>query len=130
MKEISVFMKALADGLKTMAQGIESFAEKVENFETEAPSSSGEKEKEKETKKRGRPPGGGQAKSRGEVRDTSKNAMNRIYKTICNSPDGISSKDLRQKTGYDPKSIHNIVYRLKQEGKIASKRKGFYVKAD
>jgi hypothetical protein len=33
-----------------------------------------------------------------------------------------------QKTGYDAKKIHNLVYKLKKQGKIKSETKGVYVK--
>jgi hypothetical protein len=34
-----------------------------------------------------------------------------------------------QKTGYENKKIHNLVYKLKKQGKIKSETKGVYVKA-
>jgi hypothetical protein len=34
-----------------------------------------------------------------------------------------------QKTGYENKKIHNLVHKLKKQGKIKSETKGVYVKA-
>jgi predicted nucleic acid-binding protein len=35
---------------------------------------------------------------------------------------------IKQKTGYDNKKIHNLVYKLKKQGKIKSETKGIYIK--
>ena len=34
-----------------------------------------------------------------------------------------------KKTGFSEKQIHNIVYKLKKQGKVKSEGKGVYVKA-
>jgi hypothetical protein len=34
----------------------------------------------------------------------------------------------KQKTGYDNKKIHNLVYKLKKQGRIKSEIKGVYEK--
>jgi hypothetical protein len=36
---------------------------------------------------------------------------------------------LMEKTGYDQKKIANLVYKLKNQGKIKSVKKGVYLKA-
>ena len=42
---------------------------------------------------------------------------------------GANMATIKQKTGYDNKKIHNLVYKLKQQGEIISETKGVYVKA-
>ena len=42
---------------------------------------------------------------------------------------GISAAALRKKTGFDDNKIRGIVFRLKQQGKIKSGGRGFYLKA-
>jgi len=41
----------------------------------------------------------------------------------------VASLPLQKETGFTTKKIHNIVYKLKKQGKIISERKGFYKKA-
>jgi len=41
---------------------------------------------------------------------------------------GANIAAIKQKTGYDNKKIHNLVYKLKKQGKIKSETKGVYVK--
>ena len=42
---------------------------------------------------------------------------------------GVDVASLQKETGFTTKKIHNIVYKLKKQGKIISERKGFYKKA-
>ena len=42
---------------------------------------------------------------------------------------GVDVASLQKETGFTTKKIHNLVYKLKKQGKIISERKGFYKKA-
>jgi len=52
-----------------------------------------------------------------------------VLKIVKRHKMGIDISKLKNKTGFDGKKIHNIVFKLKKEGKIKSPHKGFYVKA-
>jgi predicted Rossmann fold nucleotide-binding protein DprA/Smf involved in DNA uptake len=51
-----------------------------------------------------------------------------VYKVIARLKNGANMAAIKQKTGYDNKKIHNLVYKLKKQGKIKSETKGVYVK--
>ena len=55
-------------------------------------------------------------------------AADTVYKIIARLRKGASMAAIRQKTGYDPKKISNLIYKLKRQGKIKSEVKGVYVK--
>ena len=40
---------------------------------------------------------------------------------------GVDISTLKAKTDFDAKKIHSIVFKLKQQGKLKSDRKGFYL---
>ncbi len=42
---------------------------------------------------------------------------------------GVDTASIQKETGFTTKKIHNVVYKLKKQGKIISERKGFYKKA-
>jgi len=42
---------------------------------------------------------------------------------------GVDVASLQKETGFTTKKIHNLVYKLKKQGKIISESKGFYKKA-
>jgi len=52
-----------------------------------------------------------------------------ILNIIEKSREGVDVASLQKETGFTTKKIHNIVYKLKKQGKIISERKGFYKKA-
>jgi len=52
-----------------------------------------------------------------------------VLNIIEKSREGVDVASLQKETGFTTKKIHNIVYKLKKQGKIISERKGFYKKA-
>jgi predicted Rossmann fold nucleotide-binding protein DprA/Smf involved in DNA uptake len=60
---------------------------------------------------------------------TQPTAADTVYKVIARLKNGANIATIKQKTGYDNKKIHNLVYKLKKQGKIKSETKGVYVKA-
>jgi predicted Rossmann fold nucleotide-binding protein DprA/Smf involved in DNA uptake len=56
-------------------------------------------------------------------------AVDAVYGIIKRSKKGVSIATIKQKTGYDNRKIHNLVYKLKKQGRIKSKTKGVYEKA-
>jgi len=48
---------------------------------------------------------------------------------IGKSRAGVDVASLQKETGFTTKKIHNIVYKLKKQGKIISESKGVYKKA-
>jgi predicted Rossmann fold nucleotide-binding protein DprA/Smf involved in DNA uptake len=51
-----------------------------------------------------------------------------VLKIINRSKKGVSPATISEKTGFAPKKVHNIVYKLKKEGKIRSVGRGLYLK--
>jgi hypothetical protein len=52
-----------------------------------------------------------------------------VFGLIKKTTKGVDTAALMEKTGYNQKKIFNVIYKLKQQGKIKSVRKGIYVKA-
>ena len=55
-------------------------------------------------------------------------AVDAVFAIIKRSTKGVNLAAIKQKTGYDNKKIHNLVYKLKKQGKIKSQAKGVYLK--
>jgi len=64
------------------------------------------------------------AKKTGEV-----SAADTVLGIIKRSKKRVDTAALVKKTGFDKKKIQNIFYKLKKQGKIKAKEKGFYMKA-
>ena len=56
-------------------------------------------------------------------------AIDTVLGFINRSKKGIDTAALIKKTGFNEKKIHNIVYKLKKQGKVKSEGKGVYLKA-
>jgi len=52
-----------------------------------------------------------------------------ILNIIEKNREGVDVASLQKETGFTTKKIHNLVYKLRKQGKIISERKGFYKKA-
>ena len=130
MKDFDEILKTVAEGLKTMAQGVEALAEKLESIaisrldektkRAAKPTRKAPVKPEKRVKK-------APAKKVAAKKPTT--AVDSVLKIINRSKKGVDTATLMKKTGFDQKKIHNIVYKLKKQGKIKAEKKGVYVKA-
>ena len=50
-----------------------------------------------------------------------------IYEIILQKPKGINIAALAKKTAFDEKKIYNVVYRLKNQGRIIEKWEKYFV---
>ena len=127
MKELDVFLKTVVDGMKVMAQGVESLAEKLDGI---AKARLEEKAKAKPARKAPVKPKKKVAKKAAKKPVAKKpvTAVGTVLKIINRSKKGVSPSTLMEKTGFAPQKVHNIVYKLKKEGKIKSVGRGRYLK--
>jgi predicted Rossmann fold nucleotide-binding protein DprA/Smf involved in DNA uptake len=56
-------------------------------------------------------------------------AVDTVVGFINRTKKGIDTAALMEKTGFNEKKIHNIVYKLKKQGKVKSVGRGVYLKA-
>ena len=129
MKEINLVLKTVAEGLKTLAQGLEAVAAKVGEI---SPT-------QRATRPKARP--AARAKTAGRAATAKKvkaqkapatgkpeTAIDAVYKVISRSKKGVNPATIKAKTGFDDKKIHNVIYKLKKQGRITTPKKGIYVK--
>ena len=128
MKELEVFLKTVVDGMKGMAQGIEALAEKLDTI-AKARMDKQKAAKKKPVKKapaKKAPVKKAAAKKVGAKKPAT--AVDTVLKVINRSKKGVDTAALMKKTGFSQRKIHNIVYKLKKQGKVKSVGKGGYLK--
>ena len=125
MKDIDVLLKNVVDGLKAMAQGIEVLAEKLDTI---AKTRLDEKAKTEVKAKPARKAPAKPFKKPVAKKEKPATAADTVLGIINRSKKGVEIAALVEKTGFEPKKIHNIVYKLKKQGKIKSEEKGVYLK--
>ncbi len=123
MKESDVFLKTVVEGMKIMAQGIEALAEKLDTI---AKSRVDDKVKAKSARKSPSKPKKSVAKKAAPKKPIT--AAETVLKIFSRSKKGVSPATISEKTGFAPKKVHNIVYKLKKEGKIKRVERGLYLK--
>ena len=122
MKEIDVFLKTVVEGMKAMSQGIEALAEKLDTIAK----SRVDKVKAKSARKAPSKPKKSVAKKAAPKKPIT--AAETVLKIISRSKKGVSPATISEKTGFAPKKVHNIVYKLKKQGEIRSVGRGLYLK--
>lgn len=135
MKELETFLKTVGDGLKILAQGINAIADKIENFVDPRKEKDGKPQPEPkpadehraETSKKRTP----QKAVKKSVSEKNKRtaASDTVYEIIGSTKGPVDISVLVEKTGFEKKKIHNILYRLKKQGKVETVSKGLYRKA-
>jgi len=67
------------------------------------------------------------AKNKGAAKNGTVTALDTVFDIIQKAPEGLSFKDIQNKTGYDDKKIRNVIFRLNKMEKIKRKSRGIYV---
>jgi predicted Rossmann fold nucleotide-binding protein DprA/Smf involved in DNA uptake len=111
MKDLKMSLKKVADDLMKAAKNVESIAGKLE-AQTKATPAKKTVAKKATAKKAAKQP----------------TAADAVFGIIKRYKKGANMATINQKTGYDNKKIHNLVYKLKKQGKIRSETKGVYVR--
>ena len=112
MKYLKMSLRKVARDLTKAAREVEKVADKLEAQNKLATKAAKKVTVKKVSKKTAKQP----------------TAVEAVFAIIKRSKKGVNMATIKQKTGYDNKKIHNLVYKLKKQGKIKSPTKGVYVK--
>ena len=137
MKDLEKFLKVLSEGMKSLAKGFESVAAKVETMaksegvEKPSPKKPAKSKATKPARKPAKKTAAKKAapktvKKASPKKTIAPTATDTVYQIISHSKNGADTATLKKKTGFSDKKIHNIIYKLKKQGKIKSQAKGVY----
>jgi len=134
MKELEVLFKTVGDGLKMLAQGMNIIADKLDRY-AESQKEEGEWDAEEavsfgetpvEAPPEERSSSASERSSYPETKGAS--ATDRVYQTLDHAEGPVDIDRLAEETGFEKKKLHNILFRLKKQGRIESVSKGVYRK--
>lgn len=133
MKELEVFLKTVVDGMKGMAQGIEALAEKLDTITKARMDEKAKVVKKAPVKKVvAKKVAAKKAPAKKVVKKAAAKkpatAVDTVLKVINRSKKGVDTAALMKKTGFSQKKIHNVIYKLKKQGKVKRVGKGVYLK--
>ena len=128
MKELELLLKTVGSGLKVLAQGVNTIADKLDDFvETNRGGAA-----EPQAKTRAETSGRRTSRRTSERPDPEgkkdQSAIDIVYGVISRARGPVKIDLLAEKTGLEKKKLHNILYRLKKQGRIENVSKGVYKK--
>lgn len=117
-------MKKLKKDLQAVSKALYNLAQKVEKMQKEVDKHMQPKKKPKARDVKKTP-----SKKNIVSKTAPATAIDKIFAIIKRSKKGINAEAIMKKTGYERKSISNVIYKLTKQGKIKTVAKGVYIKA-
>ena len=118
-------MKQLQKTLQSVAKTLQALAEKVEGIQKQMQGLESKKAEPKASAAKPKP-----AKKKTPIKPVKQTESGTAYaiflKAVEDSKDGISTSELKAKTGFNDKKIANLVYKAKKQGKVKAVAKGVY----
>ena len=131
MKELEMLFKTMSEGLKTLSKGIDAVSDRLNDLAKQQKMAAAGATPKAKAKAKSAPKKTARKTSAKQPAGPRKpdTAIGSVYHIVARSKKGATTATIKQKTGFDDKKIHNIIYKLKKQGRIKSPQKGVYVKA-
>ena len=132
MTALRKVLESIEKGLETLTQRTKDMQALLDNLE-DVLGAEGPKAKPRRAAKkkatRGRPPKKTKVKKAQAKKAPRKGtATDAVYSMVSRSKSGVTTAQIKKKTGFDDRKIWGIVNRLKKEKKIKAAKRGVYVK--
>ena len=116
-------MRQLKRNLDSVLKTLNALAEKVKKMQSQL-----EGDEPKKVSKAAKKPTAAK-KAAAKKPYKGKTAYQTVLEIINRSKKGLTTKQLKTKTGFNDKKIANIIFKARKEGKVKSEKKGLYIKA-
>jgi len=134
MRELESFFKTVGEGLRALAQGVNAIADKLEDLtdvrdgQRSKPGTKHKPDREAKAETPKTKTAGKRAKKTTPQGKKGTAASDIVYEIFKNAKGPVDLAILADKTGFEKKKLHNVLYRLKSQGKIRSVSQGVYSK--
>jgi len=142
MKQAKKDVQAVLKGLKTLTQKAEKLGKKLDKLEKATV------QKKAKPKVARKPRAKAKAKAKAKAvaakprrakaaakpaqprsRRSTQSAADTVYGIVSNAKNGVTTAQIKEKTGFNNQKIRDNIYKLRKRGLIKSEQKGTYVKA-
>ena len=114
MKPVKTALQPIRKGLEILTKGIKDMEKLLNSIEDALAT--------------GKPKKITKAKTTGaKKRPSKRTATDAILTIIKAGPRGVTSAQIKEKTGFSDTKMRNIIFRLKKQGKIRSRKRGVYI---
>jgi predicted HTH transcriptional regulator len=136
MKQVKKDVQAVLKGLKALTQKAEKLGKKLDKL---GKATVPKKAKPKVTRKpkakakaaavKPRRAKAAAKKVQPRPKRSTKSAADTVYEIVSNTKTGVTTAQIKEKTGFNNQKIRDNIYKLRKRGLIKSEQKGSYVKA-
>jgi hypothetical protein len=126
-------MKAVKRDLQSVIKSLKSLTEKAEKISgqldalTEDQSAQKKSTKAAESKDKAKGPKGAKTAKTAKRAKAGPTATDTVLNIIRRQKKGIDTAGLKKKTDFDTKTIRNVIFRLKKQGKVETTSRGIYM---
>lgn len=134
MRELEPFFKTVGEGLRALAQGVNAIADKLDGLadvrdgQRSKPGTKHKPDRDAKAKTQKAKTAGKRAKKTSPQGKKGTAASDIVYEIFKSAKGPVDIAILAEKTGFEKKKLHNVLYRLKTQGKIRSVSQGVYSK--
>ena len=115
-------VKSIVKGLKILTREVEKMEKMLDDLEKGLSA--------KRTKAKPKPPRkAGPQKTTAKRKPIKKTAVEQVVAAIGRSKKGVTTEQIRERTGFSEKKIWDAINRAKKQGKVKSVRRGVYARA-
>lgn len=122
MSTAKVVVKSIVKGLRILTKEVEKMEKLLDDLE-KGPASKSTKAKPKPPRKTG------PRKTAAKKKPKNKTAVEQVVAAIGRSKKGVTTEQIRERTGFSEKKIWDAINRAKKQGKVKSVRRGVYARA-
>ena len=124
MKPVKTALQPIRKGLEILTKGIKDMEKLLNSIEDALATGKPKKITKAKTKGAKKAPAG---KSTAKKRPSKRTATDAILTIIKAGPRAVTSAQIKEKTGFSDTKMRNIIFRLKKQGKIRSRKRGVYI---
>jgi hypothetical protein len=138
MKQVKKDVQAVMKGLKTLTQKAEKLGKKLDKLEKATVQKKAKpkvarkpraKAKAAAAKQKPRRTKAAAKTAQPRPKRSTKSAADTVYDIVSNAKNGVTTAQIKEKTGFNNQKIRDNIYKLRKRGLIKSEQKGTYVKA-
>jgi predicted transcriptional regulator len=146
MKQVKKDVQAVLKGLKTLTQKAEKLGKKLDKLEkatvqkkakpkvarkprAKAKAAAAKPRRAKAAAAKPRRAKAAAKPAQPRPRRSTQSAADSVYDIVSNAKNGVTTAQIKEKTGFNNQKIRDNIYKLRKRGLIKSEQKGTYVKA-
>ncbi len=136
MKQVKKDVQAVLKGLKALTQKAEKLGKKLDKLEKATVQKAAKPKVARKPRAKAKATAAKPKRAKAAVKTvqprakrSAKSAADTVYEIVSGAKNGVTTAQIKEKTGFNNQKIRDNIYKLRKRGIIKSEQKGTYVKA-